>query len=175
MLLGVLVVGGLVVSLMVLLDPFGSKDPGPMAVAPMSQAPKTVEPVAPSTAAPEPTPSAATETMDPQAEALKKLRKLRSEEAGAFGSLMDRWGVQLASAKIGADDKAFLSKYESLGKERKVFLTTTEHFDNRRETGDKFWVVFSGKGFESKEQAEAWCADQGLGEGDFQLRELQAP
>ena len=174
-LLGVLVVGGLAVALMVLLDPFGAKKLEPVAVAPTSHAPPAPESVQPSSPVAEPTPSASTKSADPQAEATKKLNALRNAEAPVIDSMMGSWVVQLASAKVGADDKAFLSKRESLAHDRGVSLTTTEHFYNRRETGDKFWVVFADKSFDSKEEAESWCAAQGLGERDFQLRELRAP
>lgn len=169
--MGLLVVGGLAFAMLFLMDPFGTKKADP-AAAPTTAAPQNPAPEAETTP---PAPTGGWVEANPQAVAAKALEQRRSNDAASFERMMGGWVVQLASAKIGSDDKAFLSKSESLADTYGAYLSTTEDFYNRRETGDTFWVVFADQYFSSKEQAEAWCSENGLGEGDFQLRELKRP
>lgn len=195
---GVLVVAGLGLGAVFLLDPFGMKAPAPVAAAPTVTvtstlpAPKAPAPTTPVPTAvlqqsvaptpsevpevPSPSPTAQEPSTPPGPGAADKLEEQHAEDVEIFAdSLMGSFAVQLASARIGTEDEKFLAKYERISNAYSVYLTTTDDFYNRREADDFFWVLFSTESFDTRAEANGWCADQGMTVDDCVAREIKYP
>lgn len=178
----VVVLVALVFALLALMNPFGKDQTRPAAAQPTAM--KTTTPVYPSqggnASAVEPplkTPSSeepsSPTSLEQEGDAATELANLRERNSsGTRSQLMGKWAVQLASSPMRSEDEAYLAKHLRLHAQYGAFLSTTDDFANKRETGVTFWVTFLADGFIDKADADSWCQSHDLDSNSCLAREM---